>query len=525
MDMMKGMKKGVAVLACVIICGIHCVAYAGEFQFQETLINRQLFNYYSYSENMARVVENKFYQDHYGYVNVMGDDVIPCIYLSASDFSEGLAAVQDVGGKFGYINEQGAKVIDYQYDSASSFSEGLACVSKGAQRYLIDHTGQQLVDVSAYQEIGNFSGGLAAVTKGEKQGFISHNGEEVVPCMYDSVVNFGEEGIGFGMRNGVYYALSQQGQELFAVSCDVIFSYSDGLAKSQKDGKVGYLDTTGAVVIPYQYDTTSLNFSEGLAYVENGTQRGYIDTTGKMVLDMSGYDYAGSFCDGYALAQKGEKSYYVDMSGNVSKGYDNAVALRDGIALAQNGERVYVLRTAPSQWAQDEVERAIKDGLVPQSLQVNYQTYITREEFCELLGQMLEKRYHCELEDLVERFDGAETAFSDTENEVVQAIASLGIVSGRGDGIFDPEGRITRQEAAVMLANTVKMFGTDKIGTAVGRFYDQDSIAAWALNGVTTVSQLGIMSHTGNYEFSPLGTYSREQAIVTVLRVYDLLKT
>lgn len=524
MNMRKGIKSCAVALLCAVVCSISSVANAGEFQFQETPINRQLFNYYSYAEGMARVVENKFYQDYYGYVNVVGDDVIPCMYLSASNFSEGVAAVQDVGGKFGYINEKGAKVLDYQYDIATSFSEGLAYVTQEGKRYFINHDGQQVLDVSKYQDVDSFAGGLAAVTKDGKQGFIDHNGKEVVPCIYETVVNFGEESIGFGLRNGVYYALSKQGQELFSVPCDAIFSYSNGLAKIQKDGCVGYLDTTGTVVIPYQYDTTSLSFSEGLAYVENGTKRGYINTSGKMVLDMSAYDYAGSFCDGYALAQKGEKSYYVDMSGNVSKGYDNAVALRDGIALAQNGAQVYVLRTAPSQWAQSEVERAITSGLVPQDLQVNYQTYISREEFCELLGQMLEERYHCDLEDLVERKDGQAVVFSDTENEMVEGIAALGIVSGRGDGVFDPDGRITRQEAAVMLANTIKVFGTDQMGNAVGRFHDQDSIASWAVNGVTTVSQLGIMGTTGNNEFSPLGTYSREQAIVTVLRVYDVLK-
>lgn len=522
--MRKGIKRSIAVLLCACVFGANSVVSAAQFQFQELPLNRELFNYFSYQEGMARVVENRFFQDNYGYVDVRGEEIIPCIYPNAADFSEGLAAVQDVSGLYGYIDDKGAKVLDYQFTSASSFSQGLACVTKEEKRYLIDHTGKIVLDVTDYQEVEEFSGGLAAVTKGEKQGFIDRTGKEVIPCIYDSVVNFGEEGIGFGMQGKIAHAFSTEGQLLFQVSCDAVFAYSNGLAKIQQNGRVGYMDTTGAVVIPCIYDTTSLSFAEGLAYVENGSVRGYIDKSGQMVLNMSSYDYASSFCDGYALAQKGEKSYYVDMSGNTSSGYDNAVTLRDGIALAQKGGQIYVLRTAPSQWAQSEVQRAIELKLVPNDLQVNYQTYITREEFCALLGQMLEVRYRRDIDDLVKKYGGQEVQFSDTESEMVEGIAALGIVSGRGEGIFDPEGRITRQEAAVMLANTIKVFGTDQIGNAVGAYRDQDSIASWAVNGVTTVSQLGIMSSTGNNEFSPLGTYSREQAIVTVLRVYDLLK-
>lgn len=522
--MMQGVKKVISVAVCVCVLGACSVVTAAQFQFQETPLNRELFNYFSYQEGMARVVENRFFQDNYGYVDVRGEEVIPCMYLNAADFSEGLAAVQDVGGLYGYINPSGAKVLDYQFDSASSFSEGLACVTKDGKRYFINHAGEMVLDVTAYEDVDHFSGGLAAVTKNGKQGFMDRTGKEVIPCMYDSVVNFGQDGIGFGVMGNTAYAFSTTGQQLFQVTCDAVFAYSDGLAKIQQNGRVGYMDTNGTMVIPCMYDNTSLSFSEGLAYVQNGTVRGYINKDGQMVLDMSSYDYAGSFCDGYALAQKGDKSYYVDMSGNTSGGYDNAVALREGIALAQKGDQVYVLRTAPSQWAQSEVQRAIDLKLVPNDLQVNYQAYISREEFCELLAQMLEVRYRIELDELVEAYGGKEVAFTDTDSEMVEGIAALGIVSGRGDGVFDPDGRITRQEAAVMLANTIKVFGTEKIGTAVGTFRDQDSIASWAVNGVTTVSQLGIMGTTGNNEFSPLGTYSREQAIVTVLRVYDVLK-
>jgi len=52
---------------------------------------------------------------------------IPGQYESASNFSEGLAAVR-INKKWGYINTAGAMVIDPRFDTARQFIGGLACV-------------------------------------------------------------------------------------------------------------------------------------------------------------------------------------------------------------------------------------------------------------------------------------------------------------------------------------------------------------------------------------------------------------
>jgi len=52
---------------------------------------------------------------------------IPCIYDSAMDFSEGLAAVK-LDGKWGYIDKNGNEVIKCVYDCDGFFSEDLVAV-------------------------------------------------------------------------------------------------------------------------------------------------------------------------------------------------------------------------------------------------------------------------------------------------------------------------------------------------------------------------------------------------------------
>ena len=51
----------------------------------------------------------------------------------------------------------------------------------------------------------------------------------------------------------------------------------------EKDGKYGFIDTTGKEVAPCQYDDAE-SFSEGFARVEKDGKYGFIDTTGKVVI-------------------------------------------------------------------------------------------------------------------------------------------------------------------------------------------------------------------------------------------------
>ncbi len=65
-----------------------------------------------------------------------------------------------------------------------------------------------------------------------------------------------------------------------------------------KNGKAGYIDGNGKVVIPLRFDEAR-NFSEGLAPVRVSDDWGYIDQTGKLVIKPQFFK-ADSFSDGVA---------------------------------------------------------------------------------------------------------------------------------------------------------------------------------------------------------------------------------
>ncbi len=70
-----------------------------------------------------------------------------------------------------------------------------------------------------------------------------------------------------------------------------------------KDGKWGYMDQGGKVVIEPQY-ACAWDFTEGLARVQVGLYRGYIDGTGKMVIEPQ-FGWAGRFSCGRAAVHVG----------------------------------------------------------------------------------------------------------------------------------------------------------------------------------------------------------------------------
>jgi len=167
----------------------------------------------------------------------------------------------------------------------------------------------------------------------------------------------------------------------------------------------------------------------------------------------------------------------------------------------------------PSTWAVDDVEWAILLGLVPEKLQSQYTQPITRAEFAALVITFYEEWY-------------GEVAgrlfFSDTSDVYVQKAAYLGIVTGVGNNVFAPNSLITREQSAVMLSRLIFAFG-GQLPNNTASFSDNGDISYWAISYVGQIQGVGIIGGVGGNLFQPNGQFTREQGIVTMLRVLDYL--
>jgi len=168
----------------------------------------------------------------------------------------------------------------------------------------------------------------------------------------------------------------------------------------------------------------------------------------------------------------------------------------------------------PSSWAIPQVNAAISAGLVPQSLQSQYTQATTRAEFAALAVALYETVTGTEITGRVQ--------FNDTSDINVQKMGYLGVVTGVGGGNFAPNSTLTREQAATMLTRLAEAIG-QPLPPSAPTFADNAQISSWAVDGVGQMQESGIMGGVGDNQFSPNGDYTREQSIVTMMRLFDLL--
>ena len=185
-----------------------------------------------------------------------------------------------------------------------------------------------------------------------------------------------------------------------------------------------------------------------------------------------------------------------------------------------------------SEWARESISRAHSLELIPHSLFAASSTFTdytmptTRAEFAALAVALYENMTGREITGRMN--------FNDTNDVNVQKMGYLGVVSGVGGGNFSPYGEITREQAAVILVRLLNAIHINldtnlpamlDLPHLPSVFTDHEQISPWAFNGVASAFGLNIMSGIGGRRFAPQSPYTREQSIVTVLRLFDMVNT
>ncbi len=189
---------------------------------------------------------------------------------------------------------------------------------------------------------------------------------------------------------------------------------------------------------------------------------------------------------------------------------------------------VPVFGDKPSGWAEEEVSEAISCGLIPGDLQKSYTSPASREDFARIAVRIcLAVSGADSADDLLDSRNDlrSEPSFRDLNRaHAADVIAAyrLGIVNGRSGTVFDPDSPITREEAAAMLNRTFRVCG-GAYEQAELSFSDSDDVSAWAKEDVSAMTSLGVFRGMGDGTFAPKGTYTREQCVLTALRLWNAL--
>ncbi len=175
---------------------------------------------------------------------------------------------------------------------------------------------------------GDFQDGRACVVQNGKIGYIDKIGQVVISTDIQPEVLEELESIDFGPWER--YFQFHDGRSLYYTA----------------DGKWGYMDTKGDIVIPCIYDAAE-PFDDGLAWVRKGEKEGIIDTAGKEIIPLGKYKKCRVLGEGviavgnYVEYDVFTQFYLADRSGKIIsqaiKGYPYT-ALSEGVFLTRQYE-------------------------------------------------------------------------------------------------------------------------------------------------------------------------------------------
>lgn len=305
-------------------------------------------------------------------------------------FSEERAAVckfDEFGSaKWGFIDRKGKAITLYKYDSVKPFSNGVAEVTENGRTGYIDLEGQgtsapeggdaALKDKARYTlryyysydsdefEIWSVSEGMVMVELkqcwyNEETGrsedaycFVNEDGELIAApeeiwdettgescyrSVYERAWNFSEGLAAVGRyeydesgntKNFIYGYIDKTGalvipMEYHAgdngwVDSDDVGQFQNGIARIKKGDCYGWINTAGETAIPFEYEKIR-DFQDGLAVVKKDGLWGVIDTAGETVIpfeyDGIGFRHNDSFSGGIVLAGKDGKAGFINTKG------------------------------------------------------------------------------------------------------------------------------------------------------------------------------------------------------------------
>lgn len=351
----------------------------------------------NFSDGLLPVTKNK----KLGYINAKGEEVIPCTlkyyiepgmddgFVIFGRFKEGLAKVCSFDGesgaeesfgakniKFGYMDKMGKIIIPPIYQTAGDFSEGKAYVSSETFNGFIDTTGKKLFEIKGMIDRNlEFVDGMLMTTDTDNNQYLFYNSEGKVVLKismdkYWTLSNFHEGLAYFEHYDNINDCIDRKGfidkngiEVLNLTEYKIINSFSEGLAAVSKDGnKFGFINTKGEIVIPCQYEGYSTegdmlefnDFHDGVCLVQ--TQNIYINKKNEIVLRVKKGVNCSDMSKGLALINEYNSGTNISTYGIVCLNGYNTLDHQDNDLALQRIESLKVQQKIEAEKSRKEQE-------------------------------------------------------------------------------------------------------------------------------------------------------------------------
>ncbi len=245
---------------------------------EEVFNNLNYEETYVFSGSLALARKNGLY----GYINKKGEWTIPAEYEKAEDFNGDKTIVYQSGSYY-IIDTTGKQKLKIPYSKVDKTNKEFAKVLSGNKWGVIDMKGVLIAD-TIYDELGPYF--VDGYSWGWKEGkcFILSDKGKIIPLPEIDIIWSFDNGTAT-FRKGKNYGYCDTTGKITMIQAA---SFSEGLAAanngdiSSMGNGYGYIDWSGKVVIPYQYEQ-AFSFKNGLARIEKNGKMGYINKTGKIV--------------------------------------------------------------------------------------------------------------------------------------------------------------------------------------------------------------------------------------------------
>ena len=241
-----------------------------------------------------------------GLLNKEGKESVHCVYDSIIAMKENQVVVR-FKGYYGVITQDEQWILAPQHSPVSLVNDSLYLLKDDTITYLKSFTGNLV--------------------------YFTENALFAEPFFLSEKTAYGgHKRIDF---NGVVMKTSAEGVSIRGLPLDD-HAVNDGLRVYQGNGKFGFRDMRGRLVIPNRYDSAKA-FHDQMAAFKLLGRWGYLDTQDKMIIHPT-YDYAGDFIDGYAIVSRNKKIGLINKSGDVvlSLNYDGIERIESFLKLKTN---------------------------------------------------------------------------------------------------------------------------------------------------------------------------------------------
>ncbi len=184
----------------------------------------------------------------------------------------------------------------------------------------------------------------------------------------------------------------------------------------------------------------------------------------------------------------------------------------DTVVTSGEGKSMYM-----AQKDEDILKSALRYNIID-SEDKNWDADITRGEFCGYIYNMINSVKELPVAKLTKN------PFEDVMDYKTNTLAFSNIVSGKSEGIFAPDDKITRQEAAAILYRAAIYANADLPLAKVDMSYsDNADISDWAVSEIYGLKILNVIEDIDG-KFLPNKNMDTESAVISITKLYETLK-